>query len=376
MKKTLSIFLSILIIASAIVAIPAFAADKSYKAGSEVTLNFLANVSDTKICCLEGEISFGEQLSIVENSVIFPHVGDMYNKVSGNKVLFNATNIDEQYDFGEDKIVASAKFTVNEDVSELPVACVLDEFFYYKLENNVPVFVVPDGITLPYTLKTQVEGEPEETTGTPEETSEPITTSAQGTTSTQETTSAQETTEAKETTESTASNPTEDTSATQPESGKSSSETVETTQSTESTEATTSTTPTGATVEPTEPESTTATEATTAAPAKKATKKANPIKVTVSNKSVKAKTLKKKAVILKVIKVKKAKGKYTIIKVKKGTTKKIYRKVVVGKTSGKIKLKKGQYSKGTIKIAIKVKVNGNSTYKSKTVTKKLKIKIK
>lgn len=168
----------------------------------------------------------------------------MYNKVSGNKVLFNATNIDEQYDFGEDKIVASAKFTVNEDVSELPVACVLDEFFYYKLENNVPVFVVPDGITLPYTLKTQVEGEPEETTGTPEETSEPITTSAQGTTSTQETTSAQETTEAKETTESTASNPTEDTSATQPESGTSSSETVETTQSTESTEATTSTTPT------------------------------------------------------------------------------------------------------------------------------------
>ena len=372
MKKTLSIFLSILIIASAIVAIPAFAADKSYKAGSEVTLNFLANVSDTKICCLEGEISFGEQLSIVENSVIFPHVGDMYNKVSGNKVLFNATNIDEQYDFGEDKIVASAKFMVNEDVSELPVACVLDEFFYYKLEKNVPVFVVPDGITLPYTLKTQVEGEPEETTGAPEETSEPITTSAQGTTSTQETTSAQETTEAKETTESTASNPTEDNSATQPESGTSSSETVETTQSTESTEATTSTTPTGATVEPTEPESTTA----TAAPAKKATKKANPIKVTVVNKSVKAKTLKKKAVILKVIKVKKAKGKYTIIKVKKGTTKKIYRKVVVGKTSGKIKLKKGQYSKGTIKIAIKVKGNGNSTYKSKTVTKKLKIKIK
>ena len=58
------------------------------------------------------------------------------------------------------------------------------------------------------------------------------------------------------------------------------------------------------------------------------------------------------------------------------TTKKYYKKLTVNKTTGKVKLKKGKYTKGTIKLKVKIFAKGNSKYKSKTIKKTIKIKVK
>lgn len=105
------------------------------------------------------------------------------------------------------------------------------------------------------------------------------------------------------------------------------------------------------------------------------TKKSNPVKVTVSNKTVKAKKLKKKAQTVKVFSVTKAQGTVTVSKVKSGTTSKIYKKVTV-KKNGSITIKKGKYAKKTYKVKIKVVAKGNSKYYSKTISKVVKIKVK
>ncbi len=105
------------------------------------------------------------------------------------------------------------------------------------------------------------------------------------------------------------------------------------------------------------------------------TKKANPVKVKVAAKKVKAANLKKKAQTVKVFKVTGAKGAVTVAKVKKGSTAKIFKKVTV-KKNGKIVIKKGKYAKKTYKVVIKVTAKGNSEYKSKTIKKTIKIKVK
>ncbi len=106
------------------------------------------------------------------------------------------------------------------------------------------------------------------------------------------------------------------------------------------------------------------------------TKKANPVKVTVAKKTVKAAKLKKKAQsVKKAFKVTKAQGTVTVAKVKKGTTAKIYKKVTV-KKNGTITLKKGKYAKKTYSVKIKVTAKGNANYKAKSVTKTVKIKVK
>lgn len=106
------------------------------------------------------------------------------------------------------------------------------------------------------------------------------------------------------------------------------------------------------------------------------TKKTNPLTVSTSTKSVKAKSLKKKAqTVNKAFTIKNAKGAVSVAKVKKGTTSKIYKKVTVNK-NGSIKFKKGKYAKKTYKIKIKVTAKGDSNYKPKTVNKTVKIKVK
>lgn len=105
-------------------------------------------------------------------------------------------------------------------------------------------------------------------------------------------------------------------------------------------------------------------------------KKANPMTVKVSKKTIKAKALKKKAQTFKAITVKNAKGKVSYAKVKNKTTKKYLKKISVNSKTGKIKFKKGAYKKGTVKVAVKITAKGNSSYKLKTVTKVVKVKIK
>lgn len=91
---------------------------------------------------------------------------------------------------------------------------------------------------------------------------------------------------------------------------------------------------------------------------------------------VKAKKLKNKAQKVASIKVENAKGKVSYKIVKKGTNKKIYKKIKIS-SNGVIKIKKAKkIKKGTYKIKVKVSVAGNSNYSKKTVTKTLKIKIK
>ena len=104
-------------------------------------------------------------------------------------------------------------------------------------------------------------------------------------------------------------------------------------------------------------------------------KKANTIKVTAKKKTIKAKKLKKKSLKVKALKVKNAVGKVTFKKVKKGTTKKIYKKVKVT-NKGILKFKKGKYKKKTYKIKVKITAAGNANYLAKTLTKTVKVKVK
>jgi hypothetical protein len=104
-------------------------------------------------------------------------------------------------------------------------------------------------------------------------------------------------------------------------------------------------------------------------------KKANPIKVTAKTKTVKVKKLKKKTQKIKALTVKNAKGKVTYKLIKKGTSKKIYKKLSITK-KGVLKIKKGKLKKGTYKIKLSVKAKGNKLYNKKTVTKTFKIKVK
>lgn len=106
------------------------------------------------------------------------------------------------------------------------------------------------------------------------------------------------------------------------------------------------------------------------------TAKKNPLTLKAKTKAVKAKKLKKKSVSVKPLTIKNAKGNVKVVKVKKGSSKKLYKKIKVASKNGKITIKKGKYKKGTYKIKLKVTAFGNSTYKKATKTKVVKIKIK
>lgn len=114
----------------------------------------------------------------------------------------------------------------------------------------------------------------------------------------------------------------------------------------------------------------------TVVPAKKTVLKKNPAVIkAVKSKKLKAKALKKKKATAKLVTVTNAKGEVKIAKVKKGTSKKLYKKIKVSK-NGKITFKKGKYKKGTYKLKLSVTLKGNSEYLSASVNKTVKIKIK
>lgn len=105
-------------------------------------------------------------------------------------------------------------------------------------------------------------------------------------------------------------------------------------------------------------------------------KKANPIKISVNSKTLKAKKLKKSRAVIKPVKIKNAKGRLNIVKVKDGTNSKIYKNISVNGKTGVVTIKKGKYSKKTYNVRLKITVSGNSSYKPKTIYKTVKIKIK
>ena len=137
---------------------------------------------------------------------------------------------------------------------------------------------------------------------------------------------------------------------------------------TEPSQSTTSSTePTTEAVQPT----TSATEPSESAtiPEVKA-KKTNKMTVTVKDKKVKAKTLKKAKVTVKAITVKKANGTVSYKKVAKKSS----NRLTVNKKTGKITVKKGT-KKGVYKIKVKITAKGTKNYKPKTITKTIKIKV-
>ncbi len=108
------------------------------------------------------------------------------------------------------------------------------------------------------------------------------------------------------------------------------------------------------------------------------TTSSNSVHFNATGKKVKAKALKKKTMKVASIKIINPRGKVTIAKVKNGTTSKIYKKLIVTKTS--VKLKRGTYKKGTYKVKIKVTAAGTTIGKTKylkgSYTKTVKFKIK
>jgi hypothetical protein len=101
----------------------------------------------------------------------------------------------------------------------------------------------------------------------------------------------------------------------------------------------------------------------------------NLIAVTVKNKKIKAKALKKKALSFKAFTIKNAVGRVSITLIKKGSSAKLFKKAKIN-AKGVIKLKKSKLKKGTYKIKAKITADGNFEYKPKTVFKTVKIKIK
>ena len=98
--------------------------------------------------------------------------------------------------------------------------------------------------------------------------------------------------------------------------------------------------------------------------------------IEVKTKTLKAKTLKKRAHTIKAIKVKGAKGKkiYTLKKALKGK-KDVTKRFKVNKKNGKIIVKKGT-KKGIYRVKVKFKAAGNKTYAAQRETITVKILVK
>lgn len=148
MKKLLSIVLSALILCSALVAVPAFAAEGGFKKDDVVKVSFTAEDIDRAFTGMEGSLSFTSKVSIKKDTVKFPHIEGVYFDVTDKAVIFNSTNL-ENFDISPDRVIVTAEFTVKEDMENLPIEAQLDDVYYVdgKTLKNF------DKITLPYKLK-------------------------------------------------------------------------------------------------------------------------------------------------------------------------------------------------------------------------------
>ena len=161
MKKLVSILLSILILSSVIIAVPTLASGAAYVKGTVIKVVFTADDVDKPFTGLEGSLTFGKDLTLDEQSVSFPNVSNMQSAVYEGKIVFNASNL-SNYDISSDKVMLSAEFTVNNDISEVPVSAELEDIYYregavlvnivtvpYKLQADVSVVYDPEAETGP-----------------------------------------------------------------------------------------------------------------------------------------------------------------------------------------------------------------------------------
>ncbi len=104
-------------------------------------------------------------------------------------------------------------------------------------------------------------------------------------------------------------------------------------------------------------------------------KKKNPIKVNAKSKTINSKTLKKKTKRFKAVVIKNAQGKVNCKLIKKGSTSKVFKKAKIN-SQGVISIKKCKLKKGNYKLKVRVTANGNNNYASanKVVTVKIKVK--
>lgn len=178
MRKLISIILSIMILCSVAVAVPAFAADNSYAKGTKIKITFTAEDILKPFTAMEGELTFSDSVSLIENSVEFPHINDIEFNKEGNGILFNSTNL-ENYDIKSDKVVLSAQFNVLQTVTGAPAEAKITDIYYIEGTE----FKEFEGLTLPYKLKAEIEviGGSESTENTTATAS--VTSATQGTTS-------------------------------------------------------------------------------------------------------------------------------------------------------------------------------------------------
>lgn len=161
MKKLVSILLSILILSSVIIAVPTLASGAAYVKGTVIKVVFTADDVDKPFTGLEGSLTFGKDLTLDEQSVSFPNLSNMQSAVYEGKIVFNASNL-SNYDISSDKVMLSAEFTVNNDISEVPVSAELEDIYYregavlvnivtvpYKLQADVSVVYDPEAATGP-----------------------------------------------------------------------------------------------------------------------------------------------------------------------------------------------------------------------------------
>ncbi len=180
MKKLLSVFISILIICSAAVALPAFAAEEGYKKGDIVNLSFTCEEITRAFTGIEGKITFGKALSVTNDNVTFPHIaGTMFN-ANETSIAFNATDTDNNYDITSDKVIVNVAFTVNEALDTLPVEAQIDDVYYRDGKELKTV----EGITLPCKLKFNVYEPSSQETTAPATDATASTTATDGTSST------------------------------------------------------------------------------------------------------------------------------------------------------------------------------------------------
>jgi hypothetical protein len=177
MKKLVSILLSVLILASVIIAVPTLASGAVYTKGTVIKVTFTADDVDTPFTALEGSLTFGEDLTLDDKSVSFPNVSDMQSAVYEGKIVFNASSL-SNYNISSDKKIVSAEFTVNKDISDLPVSAELEDIYYRdgaKLINivNVPYALNAD-VSVVFEPETSATGEITTTPSTQDET-EPYT---------------------------------------------------------------------------------------------------------------------------------------------------------------------------------------------------------
>lgn len=191
-RNLTSILLAVVMILTAVCAVTSVSAIE----GDTITYKYTVNC-DSDVNAFEGEVVFPDTLSVVSKT-IYSGSSSAYSAVSGNKIVFNATNVSTPFDFSEGQAMVTVEFAVNGDYDKSDIYTTLDEFYStdvirtgnlsYRYKNIVDDEIITSGFvnldnhSEDYTDPTTEPETTEETTQpvSEEETTEPTT--AEGTT--------------------------------------------------------------------------------------------------------------------------------------------------------------------------------------------------